>query len=433
MAALDRIVAASADTRGGEAGTASRGAKDAGARATEGALSERAATKTEPGASEGAPFVGSADVTGEPLPLDDGAASRPSTGAEQRIQAEPERQRERTPAEQMRARSAHDLGGQRVGGQRVGGQGIVGLGEADPRLQTEPARPTRSPLRRVAEPQVPPPAVPARPARAEQPLATAQPPGALRPRADVREIVRERVIERSIVERLHTVREVPVSASGSLGSTRNPDTERGHLARASVPLGPLGEHVAKPEAATPRQPSPRVPVRPQLGPFREGNTEQQLRAPVPAPVPAAREPNKPSGLRGDVARPATPSDARRGADRDVQRPRSAPVNAATRPAPAPLARAAAVVPAPRRAEVLPQPPKEAQARLASPGGAGHPRQRAGQAPHLAAPPRVHISIGRVEIRGKESPSPLVRSAVSAPRSHEIDPGLPFGSFGGGRP
>ncbi|WP_208752418.1 hypothetical protein, partial [Corallococcus carmarthensis] len=50
-------------------------------------------------------------------------------------------------------------------------------------------------------------------------------------------------------------------------------------------------------------------------------------------------------------------------------------------------------------------------------------------PARPAPPSISISVGRIEIVGSRAPAPRP-VAVHAPRSHQIEPGLPLGPFGG---
>lgn len=218
---------------------------------------------------------------------------------------------------------------------------------------------------------------------------------------------RERALSNPLVVR------APERASrpASPGVERRPSPEAVAPSPAGVPSR-QGEERGRPEAAVSQVPVPapagsRRKSSPPLvaGPARE-NEKRSRNAPVAEP---ARE-NEKRSRNVRVAEPARENEQRARVGKTQALAPARPVRAAASPA--------------KAAPVMPR--HEARAsmdRSASPAQAARSRQ--------AGRPTVAIAIGTLEIREKQAPTAHPVAAVP-PRSHEIDPGLPFGGSASGR-
>lgn len=295
--------------------------------------------------------------------------------------------------------------------------------------------PQREGLRRVLDP-----AATQRPPPASRPVVT-QPANDARvrlvqaPETRREQIVRERVIERTIVERLITpaLPRPEMEARGAIlpslvrpppeardvdRSAREADRQAPPPAHRADDLRDAGEKQRRP-AATP-------PPAPERAPDKD--SRRALASPRLAP-PAPQKSADPQPTTKEAPRP----EARRDAPRDDRTPPGRKVETATRaPSPAP-ARPMANMVSPRATKPAPtaiKPPATSDTAKGTP--AARERQEPRPSPRAAAQPRIQISIGRVEVRGKKAEPPLQRVSLGGPRAHQIDPGLPFGPIEGGR-
>lgn len=235
-----------------------------------------------------------------------------------------------------------------------------------------------------------------------------------------RERVIERVVERTVETRVVTVapapRDLPVPAPKAPPAAEPLRWAAPPLALPkALPLVPLPPPVA------------RAPLVPAQGPHREadgsgGRISKPLLPAVPllpAPLaPASKEAAHDSGE--NAARPAGPGPGGRATAAE----NPAQLNLPTAlPKPASNDKAAAPRSAPARPRA-PQPLRpEAQAARPAPAARREP------SPTRPVPPSITISVGRIEIHGNRTPAPRP-SVVHVPRSHQIEPSLPLGPFGG---
>ncbi|OJH34506.1 hypothetical protein BON30_42610 [Cystobacter ferrugineus] len=197
--------------------------------------------------------------------------------------------------------------------------------------------------------------------------------------------------------------------------------------RASRPVSPGVERSLSPEAVAPS---------PAGVPSRQG-AEGVSQVPVTAPVgsrrksspPLVAEPARGNEKRSRNAPETEPARGNEKRSRDVRGAEPVPENeprarVGKTPAPAPARPVGAAASQAKATPVMPR--REARAsmdRSASSAQAARSRQ--------AGRPTVAIAIGTLEIREKQAPTAHPVAAV-APRSHEIDPGLPFGGSSSGR-
>lgn len=272
-------------------------------------------------------------------------------------------------------------------------------------------------------------------------------PGASAPLV-VREVrqtlVREQRVERveRVIERVtHTQVRVPVSdgaaPAGTIGAAPAParaaaselPRERSRAfdgmsnpplamappaapARADAPLAPARSPVVRrPDAereGTPDRPRAAPGAPGGRGPHEAGSAKESSPR-APAPSPRGGGPSDPRALRSSI-----PVERRTPEQRSAGQ---APSRDAQSPSPGD----------PRRAPPRDRPALEARRPAADPASPAAPRP---PSPRTHAPaPSIAISVGRVEIHTRTTPAP--RPVVtSAPRAHEIEPGLPLGPFGG---
>lgn len=239
-------------------------------------------------------------------------------------------------------------------------------------------------------------------------------------------VVRERVIERTVVERLLTpIVQPPTSTPATIPSlVRDPAPSEPR--RAMPPVAP------PPEASSPRAPrSAGAEDRAPRAPIAEPKEPRIAREPAHAPDRTRVDSTGEGRRRTDDRSARDATAARRDpAPRDEPRKKGTRIDAPTRaPEPSRPRPTASLSAAPPNRAITPAVARPPPSRRAADGAVD---SREHVAPRPPAAPRVQISIGRVEVRGKTTAPTVQRLSLGGPRAHQIDPGLPFGPVDGGR-
>ncbi len=240
-------------------------------------------------------------------------------------------------------------------------------------------------------------------------------------------IVRERVVERSVVVRVER-------EAGPPPNVRPRPSPRAGVEDRRLPARPSA--TTRPPLAPPMPALPPVALRASTAPPALGKSPDREPS-RPSPRPRADLPVAETLRDRRPALPLSRAEPSRGAEEreDAVKPRP--------PRPSPLAPPSAAVPAPLRAakpgprvEAAPR-PRDEEPRMtrepsrASPRPAQAPRAvvaskgstEARGAPSREPPPTVSIRIGRVQIVPPRSTRPRVAARRTAPRRHSIDAGL----------